>query len=416
MKNWFKFLIALLAGILLAVFLPKSLQIQHIYEVGAAVSSQIVRYIFYPFLFITFISGVATLRKQNQCLSTFLLTILWALISTVSLVIVGGIISWKVFPVEISGIVSHKANLVIPGIPTLDQIRNGILSGNIFALFGETKILLPALMLLSLLLGIPLKPDEDYMRPAFSVMNSFSEAFYRLAQLLTQLLLLGMVFFSAHWLSQILLTANTPVFTGAGKLLILTGIITLGSVLLIFPLILIVYGKPKHPYSWLWGLFAPALLALFSGSALTAAPTAVLHTRYNLNVAKRVSSTATPLLFMISKSGTALISIVLFNSLYPMVTGKLLTLGTLTIASGLIVLFSLISFTTVTVIDIFFVIAAAGAVLKIDFLPDLVRFIPLLPILGGAAAFVNTYAAGLGAGAVSKLTQASTPPASQPQI
>ncbi len=405
MKDWLKYLIASAAGLGLVLFVPSSQIVQSLYDTSSEIFINLGSYMLIPFVIVAFTSGIATLRRSSQVLSSIALSAAWALAASLSLAALSGLIAWKVFPAQFSGIAGTDTAGPIT-ISTLPEFFRGIIPPNVLNVLSGSSAFLPVIVL-ALLLGITIKPDEEYIRPAFAVLNSFSEAFYRLARIITEILTLGLLFISAVWFGRTLVL-DASFMKGSLPLLLLLSAVTAASVLLILPLLLVVMGKNRRPYLWLYGLLAPALFSWFAGSSYPAQPALMLHTRYNLGAAKRVSSTSLPLLHIIGRSGTAMVSIMIFTSLYAVSTGAALPFSSLVLAVVITVLFSLMSITAPG-LELLFIVTMTGRLMGIDFSENLALILPLLPFLAGAAALVDTVAAGFGAGTVSRMIQAHSP-------
>lgn len=405
MKDWFKYLVAAVLGLTLIMFFPESEIAKNAIETGSVVFQNLGRYILIPFVFISFSSGIANLRRQNQGLPAIVLSLFWGILTSLALTATAGIIAWKIFPATFTS-VSGLETIGSLGLVSFPEFITGIINTNALAFFtGDISLLLPVIVF-ALLLGIVLKPNEDFIRPAFAVMNSFSEVFYKLARVITELFILGIIFISGAWFAK---TFTSNFIIDSIKIILMISIVTFVAVFLILPLLLLVVGKTRKPYVWLFGLTAPALLAWFSGSTITAQVPLMLHTRNNLGVAKRISSTSVPLLTIMGRSGSAMIGIVTVCSLYSTVNGSSLPFTGFLLAVLLSTLFSLITVSTPPGTEVLFIVTMTGTLLGIDFSSTLPMILPLMPFLLGAAALVDTISAGFGAGVVSRILQAHSP-------
>jgi Na+/H+-dicarboxylate symporter len=405
MKDWFKYIVATVAGLALVLIFPESGIAKSVINTGAAVFENLGRYILIPFVFISFTSGIANLRRQKQAFKAVIYSLGWGVLTSLALTITAGLIAWKIFPANFSGVTGTKTISAL-GITPFSEFITGVINANILSSFtGDLSLLLPVVVF-ALLLGVALKPDEDFIRPAFAVMNSFSEAFYKLARILTELLILGVVFISAVWFAE---TFSSNIISDSIKLVFLIAVVTLLAVFLILPLLLVILGKTRKPYLWLFALIPPAILAWFSGSTLTAQVPLLLHTRNNLGVAKRVSSTSIPLLAIMGRSGSAMIGVVTVCSLYSTINGSSIPFLGLLLAIALTTLFSIICVATPPGTEILFIVAMTGSWMGNDFTSTLPVILPMMPFLLGAAALVDTISAGFGAGAISRILQAHSP-------
>lgn len=405
MKDWFKYIVATVAGLALVLIFPESGIAKSVIHTGAAVFENLGRYILIPFVFISFTSGIANLRRQKQAFKAVIYSLGWGVLTSLALTVTAGLIAWKIFPANFSGVTGTETISAL-GITPFSEFITGVINANILSSFtGDLSLLLPVVVF-ALLLGVALKPDEDFIRPAFAVMNSFSEAFYKLARILTELLILGVVFISAVWFAE---TFSSNIISDSIKLVFLIAVVTLLAVFLILPLLLVILGKTRKPYLWLFALIPPAILAWFSGSTLTAQVPLLLHTRNNLGVAKRVSSTSIPLLAIMGRSGSAMIGVVTVCSLYSTINGSSIPFLGLLLAIALTTLFSIICVATPPGTEILFIVAMTGSWMGNDFTSTLPVILPMMPFLLGAAALVDTISAGFGAGTISRILQAHSP-------
>lgn len=405
MKDWFKYIVATVAGLALVLIFPESDLIKSIIGTGAAVFENLGRYILIPFVFISFTSGIANLRRQKQAFRAVIYSLGWGVLASLALTVTAGLIAWKIFPANFSGVTGTEA-ISTPGLVPFSEFITSVIHTNVLAVFTKDIPLLLPVVVFALLLGIALKPDEDFIRPAFAVMNSFSEAFYKLAAIITELFILGIVFISAVWFAK---TFSSNIISDSIKLVLLISIVTLLAVFLILPLLLLLIGKTRKPYLWLFALTSPAILAWFSGSTLTAQIPLLLHTRNNLGVAKRVSSTSIPILTIMGRSGSAMIGVVTICSLYSTIHGSSLPFLGLLLAMVITTLFSLISASTPPGTEIMFIVAMTGTLMGNDFTTTLPIILPMMPLLLGASALIDTISAGFGAGAISRVLQAHSP-------
>ena len=408
MKDWLKFIIAAAAGLAISMFLPESAFFTKFIAGAFEIVLRIGLYMLVPFILISFSAGISSLRRQRQGFASILYALLWSLVTTVACTLVSGITAWQIVPAGLGEVVSSGAALTVTELPAVSIILQDLLQPDFLSATvpDASLFLIPGVILFSLLFGAVLKPDEDYIRPAFAVMNSFSEVFYRFARIITQLLALGVVFVSSYWFTGLLAVIDLDAVKG---FLLLFGIVFAALVFLIIPLLLVLIGHERRPYQWLIGVLGPVLIAWFSGSSTVAITPLLSHTRNNLGAAKRVSSTAIPVIAMVGRSGSAAIAALTTISLYSTVFNIPLTFK----AFLLVIAFStLLSFTLSTVTGgagILMIVAGTGIALGFgnQFTASLVLLVPVMPLLGSAAACLDTLVTGVGAGAVSNRLQAN---------
>lgn len=408
MKDWLKFIIAAAAGLALSLFLPDSDFFTKFIAGAYEIVLRIGLYMLVPFILISLSAGIASLRRQRQGLISIIYATLWSLVTTVAFTLVSGITAWQIVPTSLTDVAKSGTPLAITELPAVSDILQDLLQPDFFSstVPEASLFLIPGVILFSIIFGAVLKPDEDYIRPAFAVMNSFSEVFYRFARIITQLLALGSVFVSSYWFTGLLSSIN---FDSVKGFLLVFAIVFAALLFLIVPLLLVLVGQERRPFQWIIGVLGPVLIAWFSGSSTVAMTPLLSHTRNNLGAAKRVSSTAIPVIAMLGRSGSAAIATLTTITLYSTVFNIPLTFK----AFLLVVIYStLLSLTLSTVTGgagVLMIVAGTGLALGFgtQFTAALVLLVPVMPLLGSAAACLDTLVTGVGAGAVSNRLQAN---------
>ena len=184
---------------------------------------------------------------------------------------------------------------------------------NFFTLGIYPYTLALPLVVLAIIIGLAFTPSTDVVKPAYVVLNSFSEVMYRLSKMFT-LFSYIMVFFFANQLTLALIIDET-IFVRLDFVIYVLAFTAI-TYLVVTPLIFLVFSKGKlNPYkkSYL-GL---SLMAFFSGSSSYTSVVTMNVARNNLGVQKRITSFATIINNVFAKGGTAAIAtIVIFSLLH----------------------------------------------------------------------------------------------------
>ncbi len=139
-----------------------------------------------------------------------------------------------------------------------------------YTLVKADDFLLPVIII-AFFLGWFLKPNVEIIRPAYVVMNSFSETFFRLARAWAQCGAIFLFFISSHWLISV--AKEGTVFVMLPFLMIL-GLGVLLALFVILPLLLAIFSLfSVNPYRILYRMLAPALAGMFTGSIFFTTPT-----------------------------------------------------------------------------------------------------------------------------------------------
>ena len=134
MKDWFKYLVAAVLGLTLIMFFPESEIAKNAIETGSVVFQNLGRYILIPFVFISFSSGIANLRRQNQGLPAIVLSLFWGILTSLALTATAGIIAWKIFPATFTS-VSGLETIGSLGLVSFPEFITGIINTNALAFF-----------------------------------------------------------------------------------------------------------------------------------------------------------------------------------------------------------------------------------------------------------------------------------------
>lgn len=284
--------------------------------------------LFIPMLFITFASGIASLRKDKMGGRTLAISFCWATITAFVLPVFASI-ALSFFPVAFPTSASAGA------MPFDSSFIGNLFTNGFNALFMEnpfytlatsTNFFLPALFL-ALLFGLTLKPSSDAIKPAYVTMNSFSEVMYRAARTYTIWGCISVYFTSTFFFLQ--LYQEQTVFV-AVRFVVTISFITLALALLLIPFVYACFtGFKRNPYAILLRSLAPITFSLFSGNINAAGPIMESTARGNLGVQKRVASTAIPFYLIFSRGGSASLSVLATITLLVQVAGTLPSHSTL---------------------------------------------------------------------------------------
>ena len=327
--------------------------------------------------FVTIASGTASLRKNRLGGRTVRITIFWAVVTTLILSMLGVILANgipQIFPVSSSagGNYTEVLSSFSSSIDTLD-------SGSIIG-----KFFLP-IVFAAFILGAALTPSSDVIRPAYTVMNSFSEAVYRIQRTAAYfgafyVYVAGTAFFLNIWQEKTAFVSPKPFVALALSVLLV--------IMVVLPLLYAIFtGFRKNPYGVVGRGLAGLLTAFLSSNIYASSLMGESLSGSNMGIQKRISSTATPLSILIARGGTAFVStlttVTLLKTLGAEISTFALVILALTI-SGL----SLVSFffpgVEIAVVSVF-----AIRFLNINVYGAEAAIVALLPILNGFAVMID---------------------------
>lgn len=327
--------------------------------------------------FVTIASGTASLRKNRLGGRTVRITIFWAVVTTLILSMLGVILANgipQIFPVSSSagGNYTEVLNSFTSSIDALD-------AGSIIG-----KFFLP-LVFAAFILGAALTPSSDVIRPAYTVMNSFSEAVYRIQRTAAYfgafyVYVAGTAFFLNIWQEKTAFVSPEPFVALALSVLLV--------IMVVLPLLYAIFtGFRKNPYGVVGRGLAGLLTAFLSSNIYASSLMGESLSRSNMGIQKRISSTATPLSILIARGGTAFVStlttVTLLKTLGAEISTFALVILALTI-SGLSLVSSFFPGVEIAVVSVF-----AIRFLNINVYGAEAAIVALLPILNGFAIMID---------------------------
>ncbi|MFA7108822.1 MAG: cation:dicarboxylase symporter family transporter [Sphaerochaetaceae bacterium] len=290
MKTWHFNLISAFLGLLLATLIGASSSYNLVINTSIDVLKLIVYFLFFPMIFFTLTAAIASLKKDKGITTpVFGWSFLWNFITAIILCL-GAAFAFYLFRPEGFKTFSKSTAMV------------SYLSINTF----QIVYALPIIIILAIFIGRASNPDESYFYPAYAVLNSFSEVFFRVSKTLCRYAWFAIFFFSGFFFKQYF---SNGMFSTYLNLTLFILMLTLFVNFLILPLIVWCFsGFKKNPFIPVVRLLGPSLSAFFSNDPLFYYPQLYFTARNNLGVQKRIVGASLPLSLFISKGGTAMIS------------------------------------------------------------------------------------------------------------
>ena len=327
--------------------------------------------------FVTIASGTASLRKNRLGGRTVRITIFWAVVTTLILSMLGVILANgipQIFPVS-SSAGGNYTEVLSSFTSSIDALDSGSIIGKFF---------LP-LVFAAFILGAALTPSSDVIRPAYTVMNSFSEAVYRIQRTAAYfgafyVYVAGTAFFLNIWQEKTAFVSPEPFVALALSVLLV--------IMVVLPLLYAIFtGFRKNPYGVVGRGLAGLLTAFLSSNIYASSLMGESLSRSNMGIQKRISSTATPLSILIARGGTAFVStlttVTLLKTLGAEISTFALVILALTI-SGLSLVSSFFPGVEIAVVSVF-----AIRFLNINVYGAESAIVALLPILNGFAVMID---------------------------
>lgn len=307
MKIWIKLLIGTIIGVFLGFLLPLARpDQQETLSFLATLVIHIGRYAIFGLIFVSLVIGTYELKQDKKLIKVYLRIILYMIISTFILVLLG-VLSAAFIPIERVPIIIEEG--VAGTSPGIKEMILNVIPKNMFKAFITEGDFLFPLYFLAFLIGLNFSFDRLVTRPAISFFDSMSRIFYHINSFIVEILALGMVILSIQFIKEVRTTEELELFRQLLIILIIdSGVIIFG----IFPALLYFLGKRENPYKWLYAMIAPAITALFSRDIYFTLSSLVKHSKDSMGIPRKVGSASLPLFAMFGRAGTAMVTAVSF--------------------------------------------------------------------------------------------------------
>jgi Na+/H+-dicarboxylate symporter len=305
MKTWIIYPAAVIFGLAATLLLQDWQLYARFLDVVVPAAIQIGLYVLFPVVFVLFTSAVASLRRYKETFLVFSSALFWGLVTAIVLSLSGMALA-MFLPFEF--VSPGSAPFSDYPLYTFSSFFSLFIAENAFVQLTQSTTTLLPIMVLALVIGLALRPDREAIRPAYVVVNSFAEAMIRLARVATVIGAALMLLISAHWF----LHMPTEMVLSSGNLLFSLGLLiaVVASIFLILPLLfgLFTLFKGGNPYSILLGALGAILATGFSGNMLFGTTPLLALTQQNCGVRKRVGGITTPLLTILGRGGSAMVT------------------------------------------------------------------------------------------------------------
>lgn len=403
MKTWLTYLAAAAMGLAFQVTFKESSFFYSSMNFMASIVAKLGVFIVFPLVFFAMTAGTSSLaRKKGGNSFVWLSSFFWSLLTTVVMTISAALL-FRLLPAAFpevqsasnaEGVVQDSA--LYNAFSELTSSRLALanpLSTNAFLnLVKSSDSLLPA-MFLALVIGYAARPTSEVMRPAYQVLNSMSEAMFRLARQTAKVLWIAVFFISGTWFETLWL--NGTVFASWHFITMLC-IIGFGTFLIIIPLVYaIATGFKRNPYRQMIRLLSASTAAFFSVNSLFALPALYTDCRINLGIRKNVVSTSLPIHNILTKGGSAMMGTLCSCALVLAANGSMPSATqTITIALAC----TAVSFASSlhAGYEVLFCVSCALGLIGASTSDNMASLIGMLPLVNGIALLFDTMLSGLG--------------------
>ena len=199
MKTWITYLAALFMGLATTLLFGDSVYIMSILLTLSEIAVNIGFLLFIPLVLVGFSSGVSSLKKDNLGGKNLAGIIIWSCLTALVLPLCAGLL-FTLYPVNFpvsstAGYESFSDSLITS---IFSSAGKELLTGNAFYTLATASSFVLPIILISWILGYALKPNADVIKPAYTVVNSFSEVMFRLSRAYSALSYIIVYISSAH--------------------------------------------------------------------------------------------------------------------------------------------------------------------------------------------------------------------------
>lgn len=315
MKTWFTYIASVLFALATAFLFAD-------YELAAIAFSQASTYLLrigtfitIPLIAFSFTSAIASIRKDKLGTSVASGLTGWTIITTIILPIIPAVFFYLYplsFPVTSSAgssgnIVGYYVDYAMMSNASALAIVNPF---NIMA--TASSVILP-LLIISWIFGLFLNPSSDTIRPAYAVMNSFSEIMHKISRFYT---VYGYIIAYFAFTNLFLSIYVEKTVLASPFFFIMLLVIALTIILVVLPLLFAIFTRfKKNPYKVLLLSLSTLIMATSTSDILSSVPINISTSRYSLGVQKRNAVTSTFFYTIFAKGGSAAVSTFLILTL-----------------------------------------------------------------------------------------------------
>ncbi|MFW5689185.1 MAG: dicarboxylate/amino acid:cation symporter [Spirochaetota bacterium] len=384
MKLWMRIVAGVALGLLLGLYLPT--------EGGDALGAMrmlsglvinVGRYAVYPLIFFGLIIGLHELREDKMTLRVYWKGALSIVAVTAVMVLVATLVTLLLSPRRIPPIFQEA---VVPSLPPVTELLQNVFPRNLFALFaGPGDFLLP-IVVAGVLVGLVLYREGAAVGPAVDLADSLARVFYRLNAWIIEAISVGMIAVASFWVLHIRSVSDLDLFT---PLIWAVAGVAAFFVLLVFPLVIFLWGDRYNPFAWLYAMVIPGVVAFFSGDSYFTLGPLTRVAKENFGVSREAAAPTLSLATLFAKSGSAMVIAAAFITVFRSYTALEITFAQVIwiIGASFLVSFLLGRVPGSTVVVGLSVLARSYG----EGMEDIYLILfPALPILTGIAVLVDT--------------------------
>lgn len=303
MRLWQKILIGSGIGLLIGIFLPLAGGDTFAFlKAFSDIFTGIGTYILFPLVLAQVIVTTSEIREERSGFSFASRSIVYLLICSLALSVLGGLSMLIISPENIDIIFQEST---VDELPSVQQFFQTIISPNALqVLSGDTQYML-AVFVFAVILGLGIHSQKTAAKPMLDLAEAASRVFYFLNRTFVEVMVVGTGVMAA---ARIVSIRDTPDIKWFGQVFAVIGVLVVLIVFVVYPLIIYFVGKKHRPFAWIRQLLAPAIVGLFSGNSYVPLGFLIRTGNEELRLSRRVWSWYYPLASIIGRAGTALVT------------------------------------------------------------------------------------------------------------
>ncbi len=302
MKIWIKYLIAILLGLGVGLFIPIP---GSAFDTAVLVFVNLARIILVPLLFFSIPIAAYELHEEKKLFRVSARSILYGMAAILLLTIIG---AGTAFLIPASRIPLGSETGTIHALPALSTLFLGIVPANVLGILGMSDYLMPVLIL-GIILGISFTTDKAAAKPITTFSDSLSHLLWHINSFVIEIFPLALIVLAAARTATIRDIKDIDIY---GRIFSVIAIEAIIITLAIIPLAVFLANKRKNPFAVLYAMLAPALIAFASCNSYAPGGAILKHLKESLGVRRRIGTVALPLVLSFGRAGTAMVSATLF--------------------------------------------------------------------------------------------------------
>ncbi len=320
MKIWIKALISIAVGVILGLFIPADIEIvQTIFSFFSKLAVNLGVYILIPLVFFSLTVEVFELARQKKLNSILLKSMLYLIITTTGLVVIG-VLTMLVFHSMEAGISASLSQNINQSLLYTDKLKDVpnfleeflvIFPDNFVKVFFSSYGFLLPVGVAAFIIGYNLTFDKFATKPVVIFFDSMSKVLRHINTFFVEISGISISFVTTYFLLSLRLRLANKWISFIPFILFMIIQVVL-VIFVVYPLILRIAFKVKNPYKELWAIFVPSVVAFFSGNVLFSHSLLFDFNERNLGTEPVVNTITNSLFAIIGRSGTALVTATTF--------------------------------------------------------------------------------------------------------